>query len=84
MVNYLVTTIDNPFNPFTQSEEWNQFDQDNGYHTNAYLARITITSNELSDADQDEAINRAVDEIVRMNINGKYRRVQAPPELETA
>lgn len=76
MEKFLVTTIDNPFNPFTQFDEWYAFDTEKGYNTCSYLARIANTSNELSDEDQALEINNAVDEIVRMNVNGLYKRVQ--------
>lgn len=84
MPRFLVTTTDNPFNPFTQSEEWEQFDRENGYQTNAYLARIAKTSSELSDQEYDEAVNEAVNQIVLLNITGNYRRVTEPDDLETA
>lgn len=72
---YMVTTVDNPWNPFTHFKEWYQFDTTSGYNTAAYLARLVVTSSELSDADQLLAINSACEEIVRENINGMYRLV---------
>jgi len=70
-----ITTIDNPYNPFTQWDDWYAYDESNGYHTCSYVARITITSIELSDEDQQIAIYNAINEIVRMNINGLYKKV---------
>lgn len=75
MSNRLVTTIDNPFDPFKQFDDWYRFDNDHGYHTCEYLARVAKTSNDLSEEANAEAINVAVDEIVRLNINGMYKRV---------
>jgi len=71
----MVTTTDNPFDPFTQFDEWRRWDEDAGYHTLPYLARITRTSDELSLADQDAAVEWAIDEIVNENINGMYEKV---------
>lgn len=76
MENFWVTTIDNPFNPFTQFDDWHRFDEDHGYHTCEYIARIAKTSNELDEAAYSNAINVAVDEIVRLNINGLYKKVR--------
>ena len=73
----MLTTIDNPFDPFTQFDEWKAFDEQKGYFTCAYLARIVKTSDELSEADEDLAIEQAIDEIVRLNILGIYRKVVA-------
>lgn len=75
MQQSMLTTIDNPFNPFIQFDDWNAFDMSKGYHTCAYLARIANTSNELSQEDEDIAIESAIDEIVDLNVLGIYKRI---------
>lgn len=75
MAAVMLTTIDNPFNPFTHWDEWRRYDEDKKYFTCAYLARIAHTSYELSDADNDKTIQDAIDEIVSLNINGLYTKV---------
>lgn len=75
MGNSMLTTTDNPFNPFTQWDEWLAFDTRMGYGTLNYLARVTTTSDSLSPADQAQAIELAIDEIVEMNILGIYEKV---------
>jgi hypothetical protein len=72
---YMLTTFDNPFNPFTQFDEWLTWDTKAGYNTSAFLARITAYSNELSEPDQDLAIQQAIDEIVKENVSGMHRKV---------
>jgi hypothetical protein len=76
MAEHMLTTVDNPFDPFTQFDEWYQFDEAAGYNTCAFLARIVKSSDELSDADQSLAIELAIDEIVRENVLGLYRKVE--------
>ena len=71
----MLTTIDNPYDPFTEWDEWYDFDTASGYYTPAYLARVVMTSDQLSQADQDVAIEQAIDEIVAENITGKYKKV---------
>lgn len=71
----MLTTIDNPFNPFTHFDEWYAFDVGKGYYTCAYLARITKSSDELSEADEDLAIEAAIDEIVKLNVLGIYKKI---------
>ena len=78
MVVHMLSTMDNPYDPFTEFDEWREFDESSGYYTTQYLARVTITSSELSEADQDSAIESAIDEIVQENVNGMYRKVAAP------
>ena len=75
MVDHMLTTIDNPYDPFTRWEEWLQYDRESGYNTSEYLARITRSSDELSEADQALAEEQAIDEIVRENVLGRYRKV---------
>lgn len=71
----MLTTVDNPFDPFTQWDDWFGFDTRMGYHTTTFLARIVMTSSELSDVDESLAIEQAIDEIVRENVNGMFRKV---------
>lgn len=71
----MLTTIDNPFDPFTQWDYWKRYDEDKKYYTCNYLARIAKTSDDLSDEDNNKEIERAIDEIVRLNIIGLYRKV---------
>jgi hypothetical protein len=75
MQDVMLTTEDNPFDPFDQFEEWFQFDIARGYNTCAYIARVTITSPDLSLPDQRVAIEAAMDEIVDYNVTGNYLKV---------
>ena len=70
-----VTTLDNPYDYFTQFDEWYAFDIAKGYNTCNYLARIALTSTEMSDKDYEKAVEDAVDEIVRLNITGNYKKI---------
>lgn len=75
---HMLSTIDNPFNPFTDYEEWLAFDTRSGYYSLNFLARVVRSSFDLSDADQSLAIEEAIDEIVRENVLGLYIKVPAP------
>ena len=75
VVNVALTTNDNPFDPFKQFDEWQAFDDYKGYGTCSYLARIVRTSEELSEASQLYALEAAIDEIIRMNPEGIYKKV---------
>jgi hypothetical protein len=75
MADTMLTTLDNPFSPFTQFDEWNAWDMRSGYHTLAFLARVVRSSDGLSSADQDAAIEAGIDEIVRENVLGLYKKV---------
>lgn len=77
MAESMLTTIDNPFDPFTHYDEWLAFDLRVGHNTNELLARVVITSDELSEEDQSVAIEAAIDEIVHYNVSGVHRKVIA-------
>lgn len=76
----MLTTVDNPYNPFTDFDEWNAYDMKLGYHTMAFLARVVEMSPEISDADQELAIEHGVQEIARENVSGMHRIVSRPDE----
>ena len=71
----MLTTVDNPFDPFTQFDEWYAWDEAAGYHTTAFLARVVISSDELSEYDQRLAYEEGVNEIIRENVSGMHARV---------
>ena len=77
MAENMLTTVDNPYNPFTDFDEWYAWDARAGYHTLAYLARIVRTSHELSDAYDDAAVESAIDEIVAHNLLGVYKKLSS-------
>lgn len=71
----MLTTIDNPYNPFVQYELWYGYDLSKGYNTCAYLDRVTFTSYELSETDQDDALTLAMDNIIKFDTLGIYKKV---------
>ena len=73
---YMITTVDNPFNPRTKFDEWNAWDVHAGYHTLALLGRIINTSDDLSEPDQELAIDLAIDEIVKENVSGMHKKIE--------
>lgn len=75
MMHHMLTTTDNPYDPFTQYDQWYGFDSRQGYHTPEYLARVAIVSDEVSDVDESLAIEEAIDEIVFENVTGLYKKV---------
>ncbi len=73
---YMLTTYDNPYDPFTRFDEWFVWDAAHGYHTPGLLARIVLTSDDLSESDQHLAIQQAIDEIVQENVLGFHKKVK--------
>lgn len=75
MLRSRLTTVDNPHDPFDEYLAWFAYDTSSGYHTPTFLARILKDSDQLSDADEELANELAIDEIVKENVLGIYRKV---------
>lgn len=72
----MLTTVDNPFNPSTEWEDWLKFDEQHRYFTNDFLARIAITSTDMSPVDYKMAVNDAILQIIENPFfSGMYRAV---------
>ena len=76
MAKCALTTFDNPFDPFEQFTSGFLFDEEKGYHSCSYLGRIARTSDELSEKENDEEIERAIDEIIKYDFQNIYRKVK--------
>lgn len=89
-MNYscLLTTVDNPFDPYDDFTSWWQFDVDNGYNSCGYLARTAKLNDEMTQMELDKEIERAIDEILKYDFMGIYMKIikeAAPaedPEVE--
>lgn len=84
MARCALTTIDNPYDPFNQFDAWFQFDEGKGYHSCAYLARIARTSDQLSSVENEQEVERAIDDIIKHNPLGIYKKVKTIVESEPA
>lgn len=82
--HHMLSTIDNPYSPLTQWDRWYNWDVAAGYHTASFLARVVRSSPALSVADEEEAIEEAIDEIVRENVLGRYIKIPIPDEVMEA
>lgn len=69
-----ITTIDNPYDPFTQFDEWYAFDEVHGYHSCSLLARFANTSIDLDADEVDSRIENAIDRIIENDL-GNYRKL---------
>ena len=74
MARVALTTIDNPYNPFEQFDSWFLFDVEKGYNSCELLGKLARTSDQLSDKENDEEIERAIDEIVKHDFRKIYKK----------
>ena len=71
----MLTTFDNPYDPFEQFTSWFLFDVEKGYNSCAYLGRIARTSDQLSEEENDLEVERAIDEIIKYDFRNIYKKV---------
>lgn len=71
----MLTTFDNPYDPFEEFTQWLLFDNEKGYGTCDYLGRIARTSDQLSQEENDEEVERAIDEIIQLDFRNIYKKV---------
>lgn len=74
--DFMLTTNDNPFNPFDQFTQWLVFDKEKGYDCCERLARIAKTSDEMTEKEINEEVERAIDEIIKYDFLDIYRKVR--------
>jgi hypothetical protein len=72
----MLTTMDNPFDPIDDFTSWRRFDEEKGYYTCSYLARIANITDDMSQKEEDDEIERAIDEIIELNPLGIYKKVK--------
>lgn len=77
-----LTTIDNPYDPFTDFYLWFLYDVEKGYCSCAYLGRIAKTSEQLSDEENNAEIERAIDEIIKYDFMNIYKKIVKYEETE--
>ena len=73
--NYMLTTFDNPYDPFEQFTEWFMFDIEKGYNTCSYIARIAQFSDDMTQKEIEEENERAIDEIIKYDFMNIYKKV---------
>lgn len=71
-----LTTFDNPFDPFDDFTSWWLFDNEKGYNTCSYLDRIAHVSDDMTQKEVNEEIERAIDEIILFNPLNIYKKVK--------
>ena len=70
----MLTTFDNPYNPFDQFSSWYLFDVTKGYNSCSLLGRIARTSDSFTDEENNREVERAIDEIIKYDFLNTYRK----------
>lgn len=70
----MITTKDNPYDPFENFSQWFIYDVEKGYNTCSYLGRIVKTSDALSEQENDKIVEEAIDEIIKLDFLNIYEK----------
>ena len=70
--NCMLTTFDNPYNPFVDFSSWYMFDCENDHNTCGRLARLLNVDNEMTEKEVDEERIRAIDFMLKYDVEGIY------------
>ena len=71
----MLSTIDNPFNPFEDYSSWLMFDKEKGYDSAERLMRIAKLTDDMTQKEENEEIERAIDERIKYDILNVYIKV---------
>lgn len=77
---YMLSTFDNPYNPFHHFTLWDLFDREHGHNSCALIARVLEKNgisafDGLSQVELDAAADDAIDEIIMNDDANVYIRV---------
>lgn len=78
----MLSTIDNPFNPFTDYDEWYAYDVQHNHDCCGIVAHLAKTSDAYLDEENSYEIQKAIDWFVKNNLEGIYCKVFAHTQVQ--
>lgn len=75
MATCMLTTFDNPFDPFEDFTSWMLFDKEKGYDSSERLMRIANLSDDMTQKEVDDEIERAINEIIKYDFMNIYKKI---------
>ena len=76
----MLTTTDNPYDPFKNFDERFMYDTEKGYNSCGYLARIAKLSDEMGEEEALLETERAIDEILKYDFMKIRKKVYSDEE----
>ena len=74
----MLSTFDNPYNPYENFDEWYRFYMDKKYDSSGRLERIANRSDDMSGEEYEQETERAIDEIIKYDPLNIYIKVREP------
>ena len=79
---FMLTTIDNPFDPFDDFVQWRMFDINKQHFCCEYLARVANITDNMTQKEKNAEISRAIDEIIALNPLKIWKKAEKEVEIE--
>lgn len=70
----MLTTVDNPYDPFEQFTLWLMFDKEKGYNTSERLMRLANISEDMSQMEIDREVDRAMDRLIELDFTNTFKK----------
>lgn len=70
----MLSTIDNPFDPFKNFSSWFMFDIEKGYNSCGRMMRIAKITSDMSQEEENAEVERAIDVIIANDITNTYKK----------
>ena len=75
-MKYMLTTVDNPWNPWTNFDDWLLFDKTNHYYTCEMLAKYCTANDDALGSDfVEEEWEICLDELIQADHLGLYMKI---------
>ncbi len=71
-----ITTIDNPYDPFEDFNNWFLFDIEKGYYTCDKLGRLSNFSELMTEKQEKEETERTIDRLIELDPLNIYKKVE--------
>ena len=71
-----LTTVDNPFHPIKQFEDWWRYDTEMGYNTLGLIQRLAMTNSNFSEYVNKRLTEFAIEEIIDGDFLGRYEVIR--------
>jgi hypothetical protein len=82
IIESMLTTVDNPYNPFENFEDWYRYDRDHEHYCCERLAEVVGDLKDSNPVEEVKITESAINYIVANDVLGKYAKVQRVCEIE--
>lgn len=70
----MLTTFDNPYDPFEQFTLWLMFDKEMGYNTSERMMRLANITDDMSQIEIDAEVERAMDRLIELDFTNTFKK----------